>query len=359
MFNNNPFEGAFGLDIGDLSLKLVQLSSPSVFNRDNRYKIESMNSIILPPGYIVNGEIQQPEMVRHKLLQLLGKSGHGKKINSPWVVADLPEPKTFLTSIQVDIPIEQITQEDVEYHCQKHLPFDLTEAYLDWQVITPPEKTRLTRILIGATQKTIADSYTYLLESVGLQPISLEVESLAIARSLMNEENSAGAILDIGATRSSIIIYDGGGVRFSTTINFSGELINMALIQQLKITYDEAEELKIKNGLNYTKEKPDYLKIINELIESLIIEVKKTITYYQDHYPQTTPIEKIELCGGMSQMQNLLPTLARRLKIKFRLGNTWKQIKTEKLTDSQKNQGLTMVSATGLALRAIINPYND
>jgi Tfp pilus assembly PilM family ATPase len=133
----------------------------------------------------------------------------------------------------------------------------------------------------------------------------------------------------------------------------------MTLIQQLKITYDEAEDLKIKNGLNYTKEKGDYLKIINELVSGLIIEIKKTITYYQDHYPQTAPIECIELCGGMAQMQNLLPTLAHRLKIQFKNGNTWKKIKTEKLTAEQKNQELTMASATGLALRAIINPYND
>jgi len=359
MFDNNPFEEAFGLDIGDLSLKLVRLSKPPYFYRDKRYKIEHMSSINLPPGYIVNGEIQQPEMVRHKLLQLLGKNGHGKKISSPWVVADLPEPKTFLTSIELDMPPDQITQEDVEYQCQKHLPFDLAETYLDWQIVQPKEKTRFTRILIGAVPKTIADSYTYLLESVGLQPVSLEIESLAIARSMMNKDSVAGAILDIGATRSAIIIYDAGGVRFSTTINFSGELINMALIQQLKITYEEAEELKIANGFTYTKDKPDYLKILNELIDDLVIEIKKTITYYQDHYPQTTPIEHVDLCGGIALMQNLSSTLGRRLKIKTRIASTWKKIKTEILSEEQKKLELTMTSATGLAMRALKNPYNE
>lgn len=359
MFNDNPFEGAFGLDIGDLSLKIIQLSPASNFSHDKRCEIVHMATINLPPGYIVNGEIQQPEMVRHKLLQLLGKDGRGKKINSPWVVADLPEPKTFLTSIEIDMPPEQITQEDVEYQCQKHLPFDLAETYLDWQIVPSVEKTKFTRILIGSAQKTIADSYTYLLESVGLQPISLEVESLAIARSLITKEYTTGMILDIGATRSSVIIYDAGGVRFSTTINFSGEIINMLLIQQLKITYDEAENLKILNGLNFSKEKPDYLKTISELVDSLVIEIKKTIIYYQDHYPLATPIEHIEICGGLAQMQNLTPTLARRLKTKIKPANVWNNIKTNKLTDQQKNQELTMVSATGLALRAIINPYNE
>lgn len=359
MFNNNPFKGAFGLDIGDLSLKLIQLSPAPAFSKDNRCRVDYMTSIVLPPGYIVNGEIQQPEMVRHKLLQLLGMTGRGKKIKSPWVVVDLPEPKTFLTSIEIDIPPEQITQDDIEYQCEKHLPFDLSEAYLDWQILESAEKLRSTRALIGAAPKTIADSYTYLLESVGLQPIALEVESLAIARSMMNEESTTGAILDLGATRSSIIIYDAGGVRFSTTINFSGEIINMALVQQLKINYDDAEDLKIKYGLNYIKEKPEYLKIINELIIDLVVEVKKTITYYQYHYPQTAPIELIDLCGGTAQMLNLTPTLARRLKIKFKLGNTWSKINTDTLTNGQKNMGMTMSSAAGLALRAIINPYKD
>ncbi len=359
MFTTNPFRGAFGLDIGDLALKLVQLSPAPAYSNDQRYTIERMGTIVLPPGYIVNGEIQQPEMVRRKLLQLLGKDGHGSKINSPWVVADLPEPKTFLTSIEVDMPPEQITQEDIDYQCQKHLPFDLAETYLDWQIIPPNEKTRFTRILIGAAPKITTDAYTYLLESVGLQPIALEVESLAIARSLMSKENPAGAILDLGATRSSIIIYDAGGVRFSTTINFSGEIVNMTLTQQLKMTYDEAKDLRIKNGISYVKEKPDYLKIINESIDGLVNEVKKTITYYQDHYPRTTPTESIELCGSIAQMPNLLATLDRRLKIKIKLGNSWKKIKTEPLSDIQKKYELTMVSATGLALRALNNPYND
>lgn len=359
MFNNNPFEGAFGLDIGDLSLKLVQLSSAPIFSRDKRYKIEHMAYINLPPGYIVNGEIQQPEMVRHKLLQLLGKDGHGKKIKTPWVVADLPEPKTFLTSIEIDMPPEQITQEDVEYQCQKHLPFEMAETYLDWQIVPSTQKSHFTRVLIGAVQKTIADSYTYLLESVDLQPISLELESLAIARSIMTPEHTTGIILDIGATRSSVIIYDIGGVRFSTTINFSGEIINMSLIQQLKISYEEAENLKILNGLNFSKAIPSYLKIINDLVDNLVVEVKKTIIYYQDHYPLTTPIEHIELCGGMTYMQNLMPTLARRLKIKIKPSNAWNKINVNILTEAQKSQEQTMVSATGLALRAIVNPYND
>lgn len=359
MFDRNPFEDAFGLDIGDLSLKLIQLVATQK-NGITNYRIKNSRQIALPAGYIVNGEIQQPEMVRKKILQLLDKEGYEKKITSPWVVADLPEPKTFLTSIELPITAAQITREDIEFQSKQHLPFDLENAYLDWQIITPNKDDKTTRVLIGAVEKIVADSYTYLLQSANLQPVALEIEALSITRSLISEnESTPGAILDLGATRSAIIIYDAGGVRFSTSIKFSGELINMALIQQLKIEPTKIEEMKIKYGLNYIKEFPNYLMIVDQLIEELINDIKKTFTYYQDHYEQSKPIGKIIVCGGMAEMENLMDTLNRRLEIKCELADPLKVHSIKNTDEASKKSGTTMVSALGLAMRATLNPYNE
>ncbi len=359
MFGNNPFDDAFGLDIGDLSLKLIQLRIDKKQKGKIIYKIKDSRQIALPPGYIINGEIQQPEMVRKKLLQLLDKVGYDKKITSPWVVADLPEPKTFLTSIEFDMLGSQITKEDVEFQCQKHLPFDLNNAYLDWQIIPRSSDEKTTRVLVGAVEKIAADSYTYLLQSADLQPIALEVEALAIARVLINENTGCGAILDLGATRSAIIIYDNGGVRFSTSLNFSGELINTALVQNLKISYEKIEEMKIKNGLNYIKEFPNYLKIVDDLTQELTNEIKKAFDYYEDHYPSAEKIEKMILCGGMAEMENLRDTLTRRLEVPCEFANSFQNIATKYLTGDSKKTSLTMISAIGLAMRATVNPYNS
>ncbi|EKD42952.1 MAG: Cell division protein FtsA [uncultured bacterium] len=360
MIFGNPFENAFGLDIGDLSLKLVELSVHQKNDNITNYQIKNATSIPLPAGYIVNGEIQQPEMVRQKLLQLLSKGNRGKKITSPYVVADLPEPKTFLTSIEMDMASDQITKEDVLYQCQKNLPLDLNETYVDWQISPIKTAGETTRVLIGAVPKITADSYTYLLESANLQPIAFEIEPLAIARSLMTEiKTGAKAILDLGATRSAIIIYDASGVCFSTSIQFSGELINTALTQRLKIDYKNAEQMKIKNGLNYADDCPNYLKIVDELIIQLITDIQKIINYYQTHYLPANMINQIDLCGGLSEMPNLLPTLSRRLGINCSFGKAWQYVVFDKKTEVDKQIGLTMVSALGLAMRATINPYNE
>jgi type IV pilus assembly protein PilM len=362
MFLRNPFAGAFGLDIGDLSIKLVKLKRQHLPRQAVNYIIEEMRTINLPPGYIVDGEIQQPEMVRKKILQLLGKDGGKyKPIKTPWVVADLPEPQTFLKTILIEARPEELTEEDILYQARKHLPFDLSEAYLDWQVTNLGKEEKISKIIIGAVPKTVSDSYTYLLESAELQPIALEIEAASIARALVTAEKDytgeARAILDLGATRSSLIIYDHDTIQFSTNINFSGEIITTAIMQELKIDYPAAEKMKIENGLMYNKTKPRYLKTVTELTDKLVDEIKSAINFYQEHFPEPNPITHITMTGGVANLKNLGETISRKLKISSNPGNTWKNLKLEKVDDNFKNVGMLYSSAVGLALRAAQKPW--
>ncbi len=360
MFLHNPFYDAFGLDIGDLSIKLVQLA-PVSFYRKQVFKIKELRTTPLPPGLIVNGEIQQPEPVRKKILHLLGKEGDGfKPIRSAWVVASLPEPKTFLKLIEVDINYEAITSVDIAYQAKKHLPYELEDTYLDWQVIAGTVKEKKTQVLISATPKIIADSYTYLLESTGLNPIVLEAEAVAIARAMITYDKDytgqARAILDLGATRSNLTIYDNNSIQFSTTLNFSGEIVTSAIAQELKIEHARAESLKIKNGLIYDEKHPKYLAAVSGIADKLISEIKTTLNFYKEHFDNINDINRITLCGGTANMENIETFLSKELKIPTQAGHPWKNLENKKLYEFESKRSLSLASAIGLALRATQNP---
>jgi len=365
MLFSNPFSGAFGLDIGDLSIKLIQLSKSRrikfhpKFGLEDYYKIKEMRTLKLPPGYIVNGEIQQPENVRKKLLHILGKEGELKPINSPWVVADLPEPKTFLKLIEIDTAPQDLTEDDVFFQAKKHLPFDLEEAHLDWQLLNNDGEN--SKVSLGAVPKVISDSYTYLLESVGLTPVALEVEALSIARSMVTANKDytgqARAILDLGATRSCLIIYDHDTLQFSTNIDFSGEILTTAIAQGLNIDREEAEKLKIKNGIAFDENNIKYLKIVAEITDGLIVSIKKYLEFYQSHFSKANPITHITLCGGVSATRELPSIISRQLKISARPGNAWKNLYNPTYGEKERIKGLAWSSAIGLAIRAIQNPF--
>lgn len=363
MLLQNPFTGAFGLNIGDLSIKLVQLA-PSAFYRRQYFKIKELRTISLPPGLIVNGEIQQPEFVRKKLLYLLGKEGEKfKPIRSSWVVANLPESKTFLKLIDIESEDNSLTSVDVAYHAKKHMPFEMEDANLDWQIITPAANSKKTQVLIGAAPKMIVDAYTYLLESAGLNPITLETEASAISRSMITEDKDytgqARAILDLGGSRSSLIIFDNNTIQFSSTLNFSGEIVTSAIEQELKIERGRAEDLKIKNGLKYDAHNPKYLTAVSKIVENLIGELRTAFLFYKEHFNNVNAIKRITLCGGVANWENIDNFISRQLKISTHSGHPWKNLRNKELYDYDKNKSLPMACVIGLALRAMQNPLQN
>ena len=358
MFLHNPFHGAFGLDIGDLSIKLIQLKPHWNFKNKTYYTVEEMRSISLPPGYIVNGEIQQPEMVRKKLLRLLEKTENRKAISCPWVVADLPEPKSFLKVLEIDIPKEELTDDDIISQMKKHLPLDMEDVYMDWQVIeNNGTNNNITKVVVGASAKSTANIYTYLLESVGLSLLALEFEGVSIARAMItsqkNYEGEARAILDLGATRSNLIIYDNETIQFSTEINFSGEILTTAIAQELKIDHAKAEKMKIENGLIYNKDFPKYTKVVAKFVDGLAEKITEVLEFYKEHFQETNSVTHITMCGGLSNLKNIDKVLTQKLKITSSPGHPWKNLLHPNPNYFSEINGSPYASAIGLALRAV------
>ncbi len=358
---SSPFPGAFGLDIGDLSIKLIQLKNESLWRNAPQYKLINCRSTSLPPGLIVNGELQKPEEVRQRIAHLLKGNKNQKPISSPWVVACLPEGKSFIKLVHTKQPDEELVEEDILDLAKKHIPFDNPDDYyFQWQFI-PNENSPDTQILIGAIPKTIADSYTYLLESLGLGVVALEIEAVALTRSMITARKNYGeearAILDLGATRSSLIVFDHDIIQFSTSLPYSGELITTALSQKLHLSYEEAEEIKKNHGLVYEKNKEKILSIMIEMNNQLINYLKNSFNFYYSHFENSNKITRIILCGGGATTKKLDEILSAELKIPVAPGNTWKNLFSKKLIEPLPENPLSYATAIGLALRAADNPF--
>lgn len=362
---DNPFYGAFGLDFGDSSIKLVQIFKKFNLRGRPSFEIKHLRKVDLLPGCIAQGEILQPEAVKQKILHLLGYEGEEfKKINSTWIVFNLPVTKSFLKLIEIKAPPSQITNEDVKLETVKHIPFDIKETYLDWQIVNLNEEdAKTSNVLVGAVPRIIVDSYFSILEDIGLSPVAVELEDLSIARSMITSNKTytgeARAILDLGASRSTIIIYDKGSIQFSQVINFSGELLNTALVQYLKIDRETADKLKKTNGLTYDPQYPLYLKTMSDITEILLKDIAKAVRYYEDHFPAPNPITHITMSGGLSALKNLDKIITKKLAVGAYPGNAWKNIYNEKFIGRDRYELLSYASAVGLGLRAAEEPTSS
>ncbi|MEK7644155.1 MAG: type IV pilus assembly protein PilM [Patescibacteria group bacterium] len=360
----NPFPRAFGLDIGDLSIKIVQLERDSFFWRRPKFVLKAVRGIHLPYGLIVNGEVQKPEEVRHYIAKLLKGNGQKEKpVRSPWVLASLPETQGFIKLISLNKPDSEVIADDIIMESRKHLPYTEDDKYyLDWMILpTQNEGENKTKILIGAIPKNISDMYTYLLESLGLGVVGLEIEALSIVRSMVtaakNYTGEARAILDIGATRTSFIVYDNDSVQFSTSIPFSGEVMNTAIVQNLKITYEKAEEMKKKYGLEYDKKSAAWAQVMR-LIDQFVGNIEQAIQFYYSHFAGTNKINHITMCGGGANLKKLPEILATKLGVECAPGKPWKNVAEEKDIIPKfitENESTSYATAIGLGIRAADN----
>lgn len=360
---SNPFPNAFGLDITDLSIKVVQLRNVSLRHRKPSYEVDALRSVELPYGLIVDGEIEQPEPVRKYLLHLLSEQ-KGKKIpaiSGPWVVASLPEKKNFLKLITIPKSSEDVIDEDIILTAKQHIPFENDSYYMDWQVV-PSGHADETTVLLAVTEKKVADMYTYLIESVGLGVMALENESLAIARTMITAEkmyeNEARALLDIGASKTTLTVYDHNSIRFSTVLPYSGEIVTTLLIQKLKLSKEDAEKIKKEIGLRYSQKQGE-TKVWNTLMQStdeLARHIEKAIKFYYSHFPNANKVTHITMSGGGSLMPKLDKILSTKLKIVSRPGRPWKNLAVTQHGFSE-DEGVRYACAIGLALRAADNPF--
>jgi type IV pilus assembly protein PilM len=352
---------AFGLDISDLSLKILKLRK-----KRGLFSLASFGEEKIPQGLIVEGEIKDEESVAKIIKEALTKL-RGEKIKTKYVVASLPEEKAFLQVIQLPKMAEEELKGAVLFEAENYIPLPIDDVYIDFQIV-PPFYNHLDHfdVLIAALPKKVIDSYVSVLKKSGLQPRVLEIESLSIGRALVKNEVSPfpTLLIDLGATKTSFIIFSGFSVRLTSSIPVSSQKFTEAIAKSLRINEEKAEELKVKYGL-VGKENKEGLEIFEALIPSftdLLEQIKSHLYYYQSHSqhehlgPEAKGVSKILLSGGGANLKGLSTLLAAELKIPVEIGNPWVNILPESLKEIPQlpfDQSLSYTTALGLALRGI------
>ena len=382
--NNSTYP--IGLDISDLSIKLVQLDKI----RD-KIKIQALGKLTLPLGVITNGVINDRAELIKAIKKIIAAPGYGK-VSSEEAVVCLPESKTFIKRIEVAKSPNSLA-DVIGAEIEKHVPMSKSEIYYDWQVTA--ELADKYQVLIGAAPKEIVDQYAQLLDDAKLSVAAMEIEPTAICRCLLKEEapeaKPAAAplkpgrtaplnygIIDIGANHTCLIFYSDNTIVFSVSMPISGEEITAKISRTLNLTPEQAEKAKIICGLDETKANGVIKKILEETIKNLISKIKEALDFYENYYGGK--LNKILLCGGGGNITELGKIIAQEFSIKVETadaltnldetGEKFNPIFMEKHSfdakllknDSsregnnlsiQQNSGSTFTTAIGLALRGI------
>lgn len=384
----------FGLDITDRNLKLVQ-----AVPIQHKYRLQAWGEVKLKPGIIDHGEIINKDQVLAAAQRL--KDSLNGKLTSELAIVSLPETKTFLKLFKIDKPEETDKEKDplvvgIEAELPKQIPLPVENIIYDYNVVS--ESKHSWEVLVGAVPRDIVLEYAELIGAMGYKPLALEIEAQAICRALLSEKkfkqskkdkkpsksisisklnkfgqkeenlestekqpiekhddpHTAVIIADLGASRSSMIVYD-QTIQFTRSLELSGNDLTQEISSKLDLTTSKAEQAKIVCGLDERKCKGKVAPIMKGWVSQLANELQATIDYYAslESLQQKKSVKEILLCGGSASLPGLPEILSERINLPVKTADTWYKFvePPKKLLPIPKKSLLGFTTAIGLAIR--------
>lgn len=307
----------FGLDVGTLGLRAVQLRGRS------------------PKSLVTYGHLDFPspvgdgdgagdkQMIQTAIKQLISQTG----ISARDVAVNLPSQKVFTSVVDVDKLAGADLEKSLRYQAGSFIPTPLDKSKVDWTVLGPsaadPNKLE---VLLSSVTNDYIEAKLDIIESAGLNVIAMEPDNIALTRSLVQATSTTPqVILDIGQINTDLIITIGEAPRLSRSIPTAASAITRAATQNLSIDQKQAEQFVYKFGLGKDKVEGKVYSAIIGVIESLMGEVDKSIKFFQDRYANAK-IEKVIVTGAASVIPELPLYIANHLGIEVEIGNAWRNV---------------------------------
>lgn len=340
-------QNAFGLDISDGSIKVMQLIA-----KGDSYKVQGYADHNIPSGIMVNDVmVNKPMMVKH--IRAAVENLDSGRVNTDRVVVSVPESKAFVRVIQIPKMSEEQAAQAVPFEAEQYIPVPIDQTYLDWQIIS--EEADKMNVLVSASPKDYIDTLVGVLKEAGLRPIAFEVESAACARSLLSgdQKGKSNLIMDMDKFRSSLILTENGSLQFTSSVPIAGDALTTAIAKALQVPAEQAEKIKREIGIDPQPENANVFSALAPVIENLIAETRNIIKFHDEH--SQLPLNRIILSGGTAKLlyihNYIYEKLGAEKKIPVVLGDPWINVFADKnQIPLDHKDSLSFTTAIGLAL---------
>lgn len=318
-----PDKSHLGIDIGTHTIKIVEL-------RTTPRGIELVHHAMAPtpPGGFQVSVLaaQLKEMLQERRIKtkqaVVGVAGKGvaaRRLTLP------------------NIPEEEI-QEAIRWQAGELFPFSLGDAMLGFRVVSKDDgggKTKQDVLVAAATKETVME-HVQVLQEAGLEPVGLMAEPHAVEQfwrsaNLGEGEEGTIAVLDLGAHKTNIHIFQGGELQFSRYVPTSGDAFTMALTgmirageQEIELNTAQAEALKREHGISSVGDRGSTAEGIplaqvavrmRPILEKLETEISRSFDYYTFQFQGDT-ITRLLLAGGGAQLKGIESFFTERFDVK-------------------------------------------
>ncbi len=283
-----------GIDIGNFSIKVVQLSKKrNGVTLDNYGEVATKEHLSIFSRESKGVKLARAEEHTAELVKsVLKETG----MNAKESYFSVPNFASFFTNFDLPPMKEEEVEGSIKYQAKKHIPVPLSEVALDWSINEKKNKEKSVSLI--AVPNDIIRQYQNIATFCGLELNALEMEAFSLGR--LANKKGLYVILNIGFSMSSINIVDDGVIKTAQTSNFSGSKIKNSLAQGLDLIYNERKvnEIKEKEGMQGRNQ-----EIIAPLVDEFLEEIERSLHAYLEK--EKEEVTKVLFCGGGSLLLGL------------------------------------------------------
>lgn len=336
-----------GIDIGDSSLKMVEL--------------KKKNRKIYLSNYAFSENVSEVNFTKIEdieyLAQAINKVRLEAGITSQRVTVSLPTFAVFSSIISLSNVDKKTLGALVNEEAKKVIPLPLEEMILDWKIIPDKNDQIQTkgniRIFLTGSPKKLVKKYIDVFKKAKLNLASLETETFSLVRSLVGDDKTSVMIVEIGANSTDLSIVKESIPVLNRSLAVCGSTVTKVLSEKLGLSYAQAEQFKFDMSVSLGADSKEELpKLISSTLEPIVTEMQYMLDFFKSQGGDT--IEKIILSGGSALLLNLCDYFSKRLNIKVIVGDPWNRINyPAELKPVLSEAGPRLAVAIGLAMREI------
>jgi type IV pilus assembly protein PilM len=337
-----------GLDVGSSSIKAVELKKKGG-------GIEVMHLAVehLAPDIVVDSMIVDSGTVSTAIAKLFTDAG----IKTKSVATAVSGHSVIVKKISLPSISDAELAETIQKEAAQHIPFDLADVNLDYQILSEDEGHPQMDVLLVAVKKDKILNYTNVLSMAGKTPAIVDIDALALQNCYeYNYEpspNQVVALLNLGASVMNINIVKGTTPLFPRDVSVGGHQYTDSLQKELDLNFDDAEALKLGKKVGTVSEDAK-TPILQQVTEIIVLEIQKTFDFFRAS-AAGEHIEKILVAGGSSKVPGLLEALRQEFSMPVEILNPFQKISPPasgvgaELIEGNAGQ---LAVAVGLALRS-------
>lgn len=340
-----------GIDISDSSIHLIELAQ----KRNNKI-LNRFGEYIIPEGVVLGGEVKDVKALSKILAKIK------KDYDIHFVRASLPEEKAYLfqTRVPNNIPENDIFN-ILEFKLEEYVPLSSSESVLDYDIL-PKHNNDAGHLDVGVVvyPKQTIEQYTTAFVDAGLTPLSFEIETQAMTRSVTKDgDDGTYMIVDYGRTKIGFSVVSDGVLSFTSTLEINEDELTNAFVKYLNVETNEINRIKDEEGLINNHGSKELYSTLISIAESLKDNINKHYKYWKTRVDESgnkvDTIEKIILCGGNSNLAGLTEFLSGSLKMPVERANVWVNVFKfdDFIPEMNRLQSLSYATAIGLALRGV------